>query len=359
MKILILFISFIIARSSYITINENTNKPYIYGCQEPKYSVLTEGLVGKNNIGGKHFSYMLNWNGAYISKPWNNGHLSESGWEPFITDAAFGDANVHDMGPNITLEDCQDKCTMHDQCIGFTFGKNSEQNSESDYCQMLTQCKKKTVPTNDLNSYIKSSWPDFTPETVSPFSICDGVALDDPSTVGDNTPPTVVQCYEHCDSLEGAEYFQIDDSLECQCFSTCSITQDDNTEDENHQDKTWRTMVYKIGTKSPTGSPTKEPTMPTKEPTGTPAPTTPTGEPTTAAPTGFGTKSVTNSPTTSTDDDESSSGVAIGVTLSIVSLIIIIYLVYRYLKNGGTFFGMGGDRFGISTNFGYIGQPDF
>ena len=239
-KFLVTLIPLFNVMGAYITINEGTNKPYTYGCLQPEYSLLTKGIVAKTEIGGKHFSYMIDWDGTYNAKPWDNNHKSKNGWNNFVANSQNKNAITHNMGAKTTFEDCKIRCDLYEHCLGFTFGINDEQNTNNEYCQMLTQCKKKSIPTTKLSSYLKKDWPSWSPETISVFSECVGTALTEPSTLGLDVPPTVIQCKDHCQTFTGAQYFQIDKNLHCQCFSYCTPTQDTDSNDQSNEDATWR-----------------------------------------------------------------------------------------------------------------------
>jgi hypothetical protein len=358
MRFLILLISIAISKSSYMIVNEGGNKPFTYGCLQPEYSLLTKGMVAKTDIGSKHYSYMIDWDGTYNAKPWNNNHKSQNGWNTFVSDSQNRNSITHNMGAKATLEECRTRCDSFEQCLGFTFGENDEQGN-NDYCQMLLQCKKKTSPTNQLSSYLKNSWASFSPEAISPFSECIGTSLGEPSILGLNDPPTVPQCAAHCATLNGAKFFQIDKNLHCECFSSCSITQDNDNNDQSNEDATWRTIVYEIGTPAPTLQPTNEPTNPVASPTNQPTvpagtPTNnPTNNPTTKSPT------VPTVPTDSSNDESSSAGAAVGATIGVLVVLFGMFQAYKYLKNGGEILGFSADNFGISTQMKIINQPDF
>ena len=277
-------------------VNDGSTRPFTYGCLQPEYSLLIKGMVGKTAINNKHFSYMIDWDGTYNSKNYDNNHKGKNGWNEFKSNLNNLNSVTHNMGPKTTFDVCKTRCDSFEQCLGFTFGENDEQVA-GDYCQMLLQCKKKSTPTNTQSSYLKTSWASFEPESITPFSVCEGISLNYPSVLGLDVPPTVPQCAAHCATLNGAQYFQIDKNLHCECFSACTITQDNDSTDQKTEDATWRTTVYKMKTNTqPTKDPTKAPTNdPTKAPT-TKSPTVTPGSPSNA-PTNDPTKVPTAVPT--------------------------------------------------------------
>ena len=339
-KFIVTLIPLFNVMGAYITINEGTNKPYTYGCLQPEYSLLTKGMVAKTKVGGKHFSYMIDWDGTYNAKPWDNNHKSKNGWNNFVANSQNKNAITHNMGVKTTLGDCKIRCDLYEHCLGFTFGRNDEQNSNNEYCQMLTQCKKKSIPTTKLSSYLKKDWPSWSPETISVFSECTGTALTEPSTLGLDVPPTVIQCKDHCQTFTGAQYFQIDKNLHCQCFSYCTPTEDSDSTDKNNEEATWRTIIYEMGTPPSGPQPTSQPTeAPTRNgQTGAPTSNGQTGAPTrnsqpTGAPTRNGqTGAPTAASTTAADSGGISTAAAAGATFGAVVGLFGLFQAFKYIK---------------------------
>jgi hypothetical protein len=302
------------------------------------YSILFVVLFLINFTNG----LVVPWDkGQYVCEKWDRSRYAHSPIDPkwrfrlkYNGDLVLRNESAGLLITNET--DCINQCDMNEKCVAISF-------REDNRCIMMTQCLL-TNKRSDYRYYYKKGFNNGENYTVSFGATCDSPY---PPLIAHIRPATVPKCWEECMRVNGCNYAEIDETLECKLYSECEIRLDD----------VWylrRGMVISNSTikePSPTMSPTPEPTpltnMSTSAPTISKAPTSsPTHLRSSSAPTKSPTKntgtrppssetSPTNPPTTdiSNNGDNGralSDGAIIGITIGVLILILLIVLLIVY-----------------------------
>lgn len=306
---------------------------YGTNCQHPNVRKNSHQAVTQAALGGNHYLFGLDRDGAYntISTTGNPNDVSQWNFNN-NQNQGFPDNNLNTISIGSSLpneNDCSDRCNDAPNCVGIVW-----QNGD---CYLLSGCAKINDNSGSV-SKMRTSFPSgFIAADVEVGTQCTN------SEVGPvpitSTPVNPGDCFNRCRPLY-ATHFTIDHDLQCHCFESC-------TKSEVGWSTTYSLRSGDIITRAPTPSPSKSPTFPapTTSPTSTPtygptkSPTRrPTGSPTTLRPTQSPTVSPTPNPTYGgiegvvqdiSESVETQGGIFGGLLVFFIGVNVVIYRRYN------------------------------
>lgn len=282
---------------TYIRVNEGlVDLPFGKQCAFYKDSRVSQGMAMSQKYNGLFLHHYLDYDGS-VNFVTSNPH-KRSSWSEDLSEnpSEVGGSNPARVswGSKVnSIEECQNRCSGAERCIGVVFSTDTLK------CGLLQQCVTGLSLVTGHDSYLRTSFNDTLFDSVIPGKVCLSNTIGDPTRLSNQLPPTPKQCFDHC-KLIGATHFSLDQSLFCSCYDDCSLQVDN--------DFAVSYALLPSDTVTPTISPTNSPTetgetaSPTGRPTARPTRSpqelqlkSPTGSPT--IPTSLPTKSPTNRPT--------------------------------------------------------------
>lgn len=273
---------------------------------------------------------MVPWSGVrgrLVCDKWRMSHHAFTPLEPHWRYRlnTTGDLIMRNESTGLLLSnqtECLDACDDNDKCVAVSFRRDGR-------CIMMTQCflsaKQSDYRYFKKEKFLNNATYDYMlgVECKSPY----------PPILTHKKPITIPQCWDECKKVEGCNYAEIDDNLECVLYSECEMELHSDFKNRRGiviYNSTWG-IWYNDPPSDPTSSPSSSPS------TMSPSPTAPTNVPT-ASVTNEPTTSVTNEPTTSgtgTDGPTTSGPTTISPTTSdtslssdIIALIAVLCVVF-------------------------------
>lgn len=263
-----------------------------YDCRAPRQKRDSWAHVTQQALGGKHYNFCLDSDGAFNTIPTNNNPNSVKNWfYNYDRGRIFPDGldNAISLGAESPDEaDCEARCKAQPLCNGFTWYKSNLN------CHLMIGCERIENDAATVTRWRTSFPSGFIAKSAKIGQMCSNAEVAAiPLT---SAPVKPEECFHRCQPFK-ATHFVLDHDLQCHCHIGC-----------DYADEAW-SITYEflendIITDRPTRAPTKSPTLPqpTISPTVSPS-WSPTGGPTlrptfgpTLRPTAFPTRSPTLPP---------------------------------------------------------------